>query len=162
MLSGSSVWGDILIKYDGEYNVYDSLGNPTVYNTSDTDLNMTWQKGRQLASIDNGTNTIASYTYDSSGLRTRKVTATQVYDYYWIGDRLTVMTIKNSSGVVTATLKFAYDSAGLPMALDYNNTVYLYVTDLQGNVCGLMNQYGVCAYYQYDAWGNILFTDAAA
>ena len=109
--------------------------------------------GRQLAS---GTkcSTSFTYTYNSDGLRTRKVVGNKVYDYYWFGSQLAMMTITEGSSVTT--LKFYYDDNDSPMILDYNGYRYYYITNLQGDVVGLANQNTVVAYYEYDAWG-ILF-----
>ena len=57
------------------------------------------------------------------------------------------------------TLKFVYDDNGKPFALNYNGDLYLYQTNLQGDVTGLYSINGLCATYEYDAWGNILSYD---
>ena len=56
------------------------------------------------------------------------------------------------------TLKFYYDANGLPIIFDYNGTQYHYITNLQGDVVGLANEYGIVATYAYDAWGKIIST----
>ena len=85
---------------------------------------------------------------------------TVVYDYYWNDCKLYGMTITKGSSITT--LMFAYDSEGMPFAMSYNGTLYYYCTDVQGNVLGIIDEYGLCAYYRYDAWGNILTIDAAS
>lgn len=115
----------------------------------------TWQNGRELATATvNGIT--SSYTYNSDGLRTRKVVGNKVYDYYWFGSQLAMMTITSGSSVMT--LKFYYDANGLPIIFDYNGTQYHYITNLQGDVVGLANEYGIVATYAYDAWGKIIST----
>ena len=38
-----------------------------------------------------------------------------------------------------------------------NEYVYYYITDLQGNVVSIVSRYmNVMAYYEYDAWGNVI------
>ena len=54
-------------------------------------------------------------------------------------------------------LTFSYDANGLPMTVDYDGTVYYYVTNLQGDVIAITNFNGqVVVEYTYDAWGNPL------
>ncbi len=60
------------------------------------------------------------------------------------------------SGTSVETLKFYYDANGVPLIFDYNGTIFYYVTNLQGDVIGLADSYGMGASYTYDAWGNIL------
>ena len=64
--------------------------------------------------------------------------------------------------VISSTLKFYYDSNGIPFILDYNGTIYFYVTNLQGDVIGLATSEGMGGYYRYDAWGQIVTMDAAS
>ena len=59
---------------------------------------------------------------------------------------------------VTTTMQFYYNASGVPVAFKYNGTLYYYLTNLQGDVIGIINDYGVCATYTYDAWGNIVDT----
>ena len=72
------------------------------------------------------------------------------------------MTIGNTSENISSTLKFYYDSNGIPFILDYNGTIYFYVTNLQGDVIGLATSEGMGGYYRYDAWGQIVTMDAAS
>ena len=67
------------------------------------------------------------------------------------GSQLAAMAIDN--GTTIKTLKFYYDAAGIPMCLDYNGTIYFYITNLQGDVVALADQYGEVIRYEYDAWG---------
>ena len=118
-----------------------------------------WQNGRQLASGTKGS-TSFTYTYNADGLRTRKVVGNKVYDYYWFGSQLAMMTVTSGSSITT--LKFHYDDNGIPVMLDYNGTLYYYITNLQGDVVGIAESYGIGASYRYDAWGNIIQTDSAS
>ena len=53
-------------------------------------------------------------------------------------------------------LEFLYDENGSPIALNYNGTVYYYVTNLQGDVVRLITADGTtAAEYSYNAWGEI-------
>ena len=71
-----------------------------------------------------------------------------------------MMTITEGSNVIT--MKFYYDEIGTPIMLDYNDTLFYYVTNLQGDVVGIAESYGIGASYRYDAWGNIIASDSAS
>ena len=54
-------------------------------------------------------------------------------------------------------LYFGYDGSGKPYAMWYRGTNYYYVTNLQGDVIGILDNAGnQIVTYTYDAWGNIL------
>ena len=54
---------------------------------------------------------------------------------------------------------FSYDASGTPTSILYDGTTYYYVTNLQGDVVGIVNQNGnIRVSYTYDAWGNLLST----
>lgn len=70
--------------YDNGYDIiYDEIGNPLSY----MGYTLTWQNGRQLASL-SGNGTTASYTYDVDGLRTSKTVNGVKHEYYYVGSRL--------------------------------------------------------------------------
>ena len=55
----------------------------------------------------------------------------------------------------TNTLDFFYDTSGKPYALKYNNTLYYYITNLQGDVLHIVDTYGVpVVSYSYDPYGK--------
>ena len=64
---GDSNWKDKLTAFNGREITYDEIGNPLTYKG----FNLTWQNGRQLASMRFGTVNIG-FTYDVDGLRTSK------------------------------------------------------------------------------------------
>ena len=75
------------------------------------------------------------------------------YVYTYNGGSLTQMTVCED------TLIFAYDGAGKPMAVTWNGTTYLYLTNIQGDVIAILDTDGnIVVQYTYDAWGNILTT----
>ena len=119
-------------------------------------FNFTWQNGRQLASGTKGSTSFA-YTYNADGLRTKKVVDGVTTEYYWAGSQLAMM-IVNPDLPTKKVLKFYYDAEGIPMCLDYNGTVYYYITNLQGDVVALADQYGEVIRYEYDAWGKPIST----
>ena len=71
------------------------------------------------------------------------------------------MTIENGTSVTT--MRFYYDASGAPVAFTHNGTMYLYVTNLQGDIVGISDlSNGVGANYEYDAWGKLIYTSCAA
>ena len=89
--------------------------------------------------------------YNTSGIRTKRVSEEKTYNYIYAGDKLMRMTVGND------TLDFSYDANGVPLTMTYNGTVYYYITNLQGDVISLeLADGGSGAQYAYDAWGNIL------
>ena len=145
---GDSTWGDLLTAYDGATITYDGIGNPV----SDGTWTYTWEHGRQLASMSNGTTTW-TYTYDADGMRIGRTNGTDTYTYVYNGGLLTQMT-KGSD-----TLFFTYDAMGAPATVTHNGTAYFYVTNLQGDVLLLVDTNGnPVVQYLYDAWGNLRYT----
>ena len=89
--------------------------------------------------------------YNTSGIRTKRVSEEKTYNYIYAGDKLMRMTVGND------TLDFSYDTNGVPLTMTYNDTVYYYITNLQGDVISLeLADGGSGAQYAYDAWGNII------
>jgi len=110
----------------------------------------TWQNGRELAAMTDGTTTW-TYTYDANGMRTQRSNGTTAYNYVYNGSTLGQMAVGSN------TLNFAYDASGLPMVVDYNGTSYYYLTNLQGDVTGITDSTGTLVVsYTYDAWGKPL------
>ncbi len=64
---GNTVWKDLLTAYNGTAITYDTIGNPLSYRG----MSMTWQNGRQLASVAK-TGYNISYTYGADGERISK------------------------------------------------------------------------------------------
>ena len=77
---GDSAWGDLLTSYDGKAITYDSIGNPLTYGN----ITYTWEHGRELASLSDGTTTW-TYTYDANGMRTSRSNGTLTYNYVYNG-----------------------------------------------------------------------------
>ena len=69
--------------------------------------------------------------YNTSGIRTKRVSEEKTYNYIYAGDKLMRMTVGND------TLDFNYDVNGVPLTMTYNGTVYYYTTNLQGDVISL-------------------------
>jgi len=147
---GDSTWGDLLTAYDGETISHDGIGNP---------LNLkgwalTWQGGRQLASMSKNDESL-SFSYNESGLRTKKTVGTAETSYYYNGTALTAEVTDDYE------LYFRYDSSGNLIGFTHKaataETEYFYVKNLQGDILKVIDSTGtVKASYSYDAWGNIL------
>ena len=138
-------WGDLLTFLDGDIFSYDEIGNPL----DDGNRTYTWQHGRQLASMSDGTTTW-TYTYDANGLRTKRTDGTHTYTYVYNGSLLTRMTVGSD------TFYFTYNASGTPLTVSIGTMTYYYVTNLQGDVIGILNSSGEqLVTYAYDAWGNV-------
>ena len=140
---GDSAWGDLLTAYNGVQWSYDQIGNLT----NDGTWTYTWQNGRELASMTNGSVTW-NYTYDANGMRTSRSNGSIAYNYVYNGDQLVQMT-KGSD-----TLYFTYGAIG-PTTVTWNGTTYYYAVNAQGDVMGIFDGSGNCVVtYNWDnAWG---------
>ena len=150
---GDSNWKDKLTAYGDTPITYDAIGNPLTYRG----YTLTWQNGRQLASMKFRTINIG-FTYDVDGLRTSK-TIPNVgleHKYYYVGDRLQYETLGGSSA-----LWYFYDADGNPSGIRYKDnsgTVndYYFVCNWRGDVIQIYNSSGVLVgSYTYDAWGKV-------
>ncbi len=69
---------------------------------------------------------------------------------------------KVTTNGTTETHNFFYDNTGKPYAMQVNGTTYYYVTNLQGDVMGLVDTSGnSVASYTYDPYGKILTATGA-
>ena len=147
-ISTDNAWGDTLLSYNGHAITYDAIGNPL----TDGTWNYTWKNGRELVSMTDGTETW-NFTYKADGLRTQRTNGTKTYDYVYCGNQLMYMQVDGKD------LLFSYTPEGVPMGITYLGTAYYYLTNLQGDVVGILNNQGeLIVSYSYDAWGNILAT----
>ena len=143
---GNGAWRDLLTAYDGKSITY-SGGNPTKYYNGST---FTWTQGRKLATAKVG-NTNISYTYDMAGVRSSKTVGSTKYDF----TTLSGLVIRQTGG--GKTIDFVYDENNQPLAMKYNNTLYYYVLNAQGDVVRIVNSSrSVVASYTYDPWGKII------
>ncbi len=123
-----------------------------------TSMTMTWVRGRELATVTKGSDTI-SYTYGESGLRISKTVNGVVHEYIYDGDML----ISEQFG--DTLLIYVYDEAGSPIGFKYRTTgyaigafdSYVFEKNLQGDIVAIYNTSGTAvATYKYDAWGNVI------
>ena len=115
-------------------------------------MKMTWQNGRKLTSLKTNDNSI-TYKYDSNGLRTQKDDKNCTTCYYY-DSKNNLIGIHYQSAPV---LYFYYDSNGNVTSFSFNDTMYYYVKNLQGDVVKIIDKSGrEVVTYTYDAWGKIL------
>lgn len=141
--------GDRLTAWDGKSFAYDNCGNPTTYKGE----NMTWMRGRMLASYTKG-GTKYSFAYDANGIRRRKTTSAG-YTEYLVSNGNLVGQNRYASGSSTPNQKIVFLRAhnGI-IGCAIGNSVYTYKKDIFGNVVALMSGMAEIARYEYDAWGN--------
>ena len=156
---------------------YDSIGNPIGYYNG-TQYTFAWENGRQLKSVDKvtvnpetetaATEHILDFEYDRDGVRTNKyVSGVANYTYKMENGRLVTMLCDDENG--QRQFRFSYDDTGRPYGFTYSirgssgASQYYYITNLQGDVIGIMNSSRqVIAKYRYDAWGKLIsMTDAS-
>ena len=137
---GNSHWKDQLTAFDGKAITYDALGNPLTYDGR----TFSWQRGRQLAGIAGGGQSI-SYDYNAAGKTVDSVTTA----YTYAND--TLMRQQTGSDV----LDFTYDAGGRAVGFKHNDAPYFYLRNLQNDVAAIVDAEGtIVAEYVYDAWGN--------
>ena len=147
---GDAAWRDLLTAYNGEAITYDGIGNPTSYRG----WGMTWQGGRQLASMQKDGTTL-SFSYNDAGLRTEKTVNGSTRRYIWNSSQLMA-----DVGAADA-FYFHYSSGGELIGYTYKTaeaeTECILVKNQQGDVERVISADGtVLASYTYDAWGNVL------
>ena len=148
----NAAWGDQLTSWNGESITYDAIGNPLLYRGK----SLTWTQGRRLAGITaEGLN--VTYTYDESGTRTGKTVNGVSTQYYINGSQ--ILAQKSGEDI----LYFLYDETGSAVGFKYNNNLYIYRKNLQGDILAVLNgQTGaVEASYTYDAWGRVISSTGA-
>ena len=147
---GDAAWRDLLTAYNGEAITYDGIGNPTNYRG----WGMTWQGGRQLASMQKDGTTL-SFSYNDAGLRTEKTVNGATRRYIWNSSQLMA-----DVGASDA-FYFHYSSGGELIGYTYKTadaeTECILVKNQQGDVERVISADGtILAAYTYDAWGNVL------
>ena len=148
------------------YNVNTGIGNPLSYYNG---YSFTWQYGRELATANNGSNSI-SYKYNTDGIRVSKVVNGILHEYTLDGTtivREVIYTGSTNSYAIDEDLRYFYDANGYLSTIDrlqydgsssYTRTKYFAKTNLQGDVLALYTYSGSTATqvasYRYDAWGR--------
>ena len=120
---------------------------------------MTWQGGRQLASMQKDGTTI-SFSYNDAGLRTEKTVNGSTRRYIWNSAQLMA-----DVGAADA-FYFHYSSGGELIGYTYKTadaeTECILVKNQQGDVERVISADGtILAAYTYDAWGNVLTSEGS-
>ena len=140
--------------YNGQSISYDLIGNSLSYRDG---MTMSWQNGRQLASLQKGTG-VVNYSYDVNGRRVKKTAGGDTVSFYY-DDNGRLIKQEDDGG----NIWFYYNPTGAAASMSYHGTHYYFLKNLQGDVVALVNMQGdIAARYTYDAWGDIVsVTDAA-
>ena len=86
-----------------------------------------------------------------AGVRSSKTVGSTRYDFTTLSGLVTRQTGGGK------TIDFVYDENNQPLAMKYNNTLYYYVLNAQGDVIALADQNSnLIAKYSYDPWGKLL------
>jgi RHS repeat-associated protein len=89
------------------------------------------------------------YTYNESGIRTRKEVNEVITDVVLEGGKVILETTGSD------TLHYSYDSRGQLVSFKLNGTPYFYTRNGQGDITGLIDASGVeVVRYTYDSWGK--------
>ncbi|MBP3451348.1 MAG: hypothetical protein J6J73_00990, partial [Agathobacter sp.] len=149
---GNSEWRDQLTGSNGETITYDEIGNPLIYRNG---INLTWQNGRQLASVTQNGSPLATYTYNADGLRNSKTVNGITTEYYWQNGTL----YGQKSG--DENIFYLYDENGSAYGFIYKNLTeqshYYYEFNLQGDIIGIIDSTGTrVVAYTYGAWGDLI------
>ena len=152
---GDAAWRDLLTAYNGEAITYDGIGNPTSYRG----WGMSWQGGRQLASMQKD-GTALSFSYNDAGLRTEKTVNGSTRRYIWNSAQLMADVGANDA------FYFHYSSSGELIGYTYKTaeaeTECILVKNQQGDVERVISTDGtILASYTYDAWGNVLTSEGS-
>ena len=134
---------DRLISFGTELFAYDDMGNPKTYRN----MSCVWEKGRQLKSISDGTNTI-SFTYDEFGMRTTKTAGGITTNYVYENGKL----LREVTG--SEKIDFIYGAEGI-IGIRIGNENYLYRKNIYGDVTEIYDASGVkVGKYKYTAFGE--------
>lgn len=141
---GDTNWKDKLTAYNGASISCDAIGNTT----NDGAWTYRWEAGRQLAGMTK-TGTSIAFKYAIDGSRIKKIVGSTATDYYLHGKKV----IHQRQG--TNNLHFYYDSHGRVSHVSFNNVMYGYVQNVQGDIIAIIDAAGTSVVqYNYDAWGK--------
>ena len=157
--------GEEIITKTTQNFEYDAIGNPTTYRNK----TLTWSHGRRLDKFAD----IASYTYNASGIRTKKII--NIDKIYWKKDLntansenkdITLSFYLNGNKILRQhdsfnNLDFYYGADGvIGFNIDIANDAahsgdYYYKKNAQNDIIGIYSTNGTqIVEYVYDAWGN--------
>ncbi|EJV42405.1 type IV secretion protein Rhs [Bacillus toyonensis] len=149
--------GNQLETYGNEKLKYDANGN----RTADGKYNYTWNEADQLTTITKQGETapFAKYKYDDDGRRIEKEVNGQITRYFYDGDSINPLYETNGSGEVLR--QYVYSIDGVRLAMKAQGQTVFYHYNPRGDVVAMTDGNGqVVANYEYDAWGNVVKSDA--
>ncbi|WP_420911567.1 RHS repeat domain-containing protein, partial [Bacillus toyonensis] len=149
--------GNQLETYGNEKLKYDANGN----RTADGKYSYTWNEADQLTTItkQGETTPFAKYKYDDDGRRIEKEVNGQITRYFYDGDSINPLYETNGSGEVLR--QYVYSIDGVRLAMKAQGQTLFYHYNPHGDVIAMTDQNGqIVANYEYDAWGNVLKSDA--
>ncbi len=149
--------GNQLTKFGNESLTYDANGN----RTSDGKYKYTWNEADQLIAITKqGESTpFATYKYDDDGRRIEKTVSGKTTRYHYDGDSINPLYETDASNNVLR--QYVYSVDGIRLAMKSQGQTVYYHYNPRGDVIAMTDENGqVVANYEYDAWGNVLKSDA--
>ncbi|WP_020059920.1 DNRLRE domain-containing protein [Bacillus sp. 123MFChir2] len=149
--------GNQLTKFGSESLTYDANGN----RTSDEKYKYTWNEADQLTAITKqGESTpFATYKYDDDRRRIEKTVDGKTTRYHYDGDSINPLYETDGSGNVLR--QYVYSVDGIRLAMKSQGQTVYYHYNPRGDVIAMTDENGqVVASYEYDAWGNVLKSDA--
>jgi len=151
----NSAWGDLLTSYNGTAITYDAIGNPLKWRNATA---IEWQ-GRNLTMFSNSNGEIYNYAYNADGIRIAKTMHDAGGDYAGTTEYIydgTKLIAENRNGT---WLYYFYDANGTVTGMYYNNVLYYFRKNLQGDITGIYNATGTLVVeYEYTPYGAILST----
>ncbi|WP_255293640.1 DNRLRE domain-containing protein [Bacillus wiedmannii] len=149
--------GNQLVKFGNESLTYDPNGN----RTSDGKYTYTWNEADQLIAITKKgeSQPLATYKYDDDNRRIEKNVNGVVTRYFYDGDSINPLYETDGSGNVLR--QYVYSIDGTRLAMKSQGQTLFYHYSPRGDVLAMTDATGqVVANYEYDAWGNVLKSDA--
>ncbi|OOR21504.1 DNRLRE domain-containing protein [Bacillus cereus] len=149
--------GNQLVKFGSESLSYDANGN----RTSDDKFTYTWNEADQLVALTKKgeSNPFATYKYDDDKRRIEKNVNGAVTRYFYDGDSINPLYETDGNGNVLRQYVYSIDGARLAMKSQGQTLFYHYSS--RGDVVAMTDERGqIVANYEYDAWGNVLKSDA--
>jgi RHS repeat-associated protein len=135
---------------NGTNYTYDPNGNLT----SDGNKTFEYDNANRLITVkDNTGNIIASFTYDSTGMRKTMTTSAGTITFHYDDNRNVIYETDGSNTIVAS---YTYKE-NQPISMTRGGTTYYYQLNGHGDVISLTNSSGsVVATYEYDVFGNIV------
>ena len=149
--------GNQLTSFNGQELTYDVNGN----RLSDDNFNYKWDEADRLVAVTKKgeSNAFTAYTYDDDNRRLSKTVNGQTINYHYDGDSIDVLYETDNNNSVLRQYIYSDDNIRLAMKSGQQTVYYHY--NGHGDVISLTDEQGKqVATYSYDAWGNVLKSEA--